>query len=138
MKSSPRTRQAPLIEPSAIAPSSAVRARCLEEKVRAAAHDDFQRGFRLDGRSDCPVVSGLKLMVLLLSEVLACFLFRCKTCRTAVRPPVGAGGRSHVTSRCVTGIELLRGESPLARLLRVERPSTPVPPGAALSASRSL
>ncbi|OEJ36301.1 hypothetical protein BGK72_38735 [Streptomyces agglomeratus] len=66
-KSSPMTRQAPLVSPSTTAPESAVRARCLEEKARKAVHDDFQRGIRLDGRSDCPVVSGWELMVLLRS-----------------------------------------------------------------------
>ncbi len=47
-------------------------------------------------------------------KYLMCW-FGWKTRRTAVRPPVGAGGRSHVTSRCATGVGLLCGESPLAR-----------------------
>lgn len=79
------------------------------------AHDDFHRGYRLDGGSGCPVTSGLELIgFLLLDEVLdvlvrvedpsdccaaprwrggpqPCHLQVCDRCRTALRrEPVGA------------------------------------------------
>lgn len=63
------------------------RARRLTKTARRSRHHDVHLVYRLDGSLDCPVGSGLVLMVLSFADEL-CVLVRVETCRatcTALR-----------------------------------------------------